>query len=196
MIAKGNQPAVVVPVTTEHGEWACQFGHSKKKQTPQVCVTFEILRGPYAGQRISWFGYFTDKSEKRTLEALRICGFEGDDLDKFADQRPTNEVQLVIEHEADEEGKVRAKVAWVNDPTFGGGMKMENALSGGDLRKFGAKFKAALKAIPAMKTVEAKREAPSAASEDDPPADDFARSRRENFDQSPKGSQVDDDIPF
>jgi hypothetical protein len=195
MLKPDTYAAVAVPFNTEHGELACQFGHSKEKGTPQVAVVFEILRGPYAGQRITWMGYFTEKSQERTLKALRIAGFEGDDLDKFADQRPTNEVAIVVEVET-YDGKPRAKVAWVNDPTFGGGMKMENALSGGDLRKFGAKFKAALKAIPAMKTVEAKREAPSAASEDDPPADDFARSRRENFDQSPKGSQVDDDIPF
>ena len=195
MIAKGNQPAVVVPVSTEHGDLACQFGHSKKKQTPQVCVTFEILRGPYAGQRISWFGYFTDKSEKRTLEALRICGFEGDDIDKFSDQRPTNEVQLVIEHETDEEGKTRAKVAWVNDPTFGGGMKMENALTGGELRKFGAKFKAALKAIPAMKTVEAKREAPSGAVDDGVNRDGFNQAPPDDGGGHPAEDPA-DSIPF
>ena len=190
MLRAGPQPAVVVPVTTDHGELACQFGHSKEKQTPQVCVTFEILRGPDAGQRISWMGYFTDKSTKRTLEALRICGFEGDDLDKFADQHPTNEVQIVIEHET-YDGKARAKVAWVNDPTFGGGMKMENALTGGELRKFGVKFKNALKAIPAMKTIEAKRESPSGA----PPEDAEPTGRADDFDQS-RPDPDDPGIPF
>ncbi len=193
MLRPDTYAAVVVPMNTEHGELACQFGHSKEKGTPQVAVVFEILRGPFAGQRITWMGYFTEKSQERTLKALRICGFEGDDLDKFTDQRPTNEAAIVVEVET-YEGKPRAKVAWVNDPTFGGGMKMENALTGGELRKFGAKFKAALKAIPAMKTVEAKREAPSGAIDDGmnrdgfnqaPPDDDGGHPAEDPADQVP-----------
>jgi hypothetical protein len=182
-------------MATDHGELACQFGHSKEKGTPQVAVVFEILRGPDAGQKVTWMGYFTDKSTERTLKALRICGFTGDDLDTFADQRPTNEVQLILENET-YDGKTRVKVAWVNDPTFGG-MRMENALSGSELRKFGAKFKSSLKAIPPVKTVEAKREPPSAAPEGEgwsgndtlpPPSDDeFHRQNQ---------SKHDDDIPF
>lgn len=186
MIAKGNHPAVVVPVTTDFGELACQFGHSKEKKTPQVSVTLEILRGPYAGQRISWMGFFTDSTEERTLKALRVCGFEGDDLDKFADQRPTNEVQIVVDHE-EFKGVTRAKVQWINDPSFGGGMKMADALEGSSLRKFSAQFKSKLKAIPAIKTVEAKREAPSASAPSD-------------MDQSRQAGEPDplanDEVPF
>jgi hypothetical protein len=198
MLSKGTYAAVVVPVSTEFGELACQFGHSKEKGTPQVSVTLEVLRGPHAGQRISWMGFFTDSTEERTLKALRVCGFDGDDLDKFADQRPSNEVQIVVEHE-EYKGVVRAKVAWINDPSFGGGMKMANALSGSELRKFGAQFKSKLKSLPAVKTVEAKREPPSAAppgdewsgndSPDPPPTDPGFGGRA-----TPPGS--DDDIPF
>jgi hypothetical protein len=161
MLRAGAYAAVVTPLQTDFGELACQFGKSNKKQTPLVTVAFEILRGPDAGQRISWIGYFTEKTEKRTLEALRICGFTGDDIDKFADQRPTNEVEIIVEQETGEDGKVRPKVAWVNDPRRSGGLRLEAPLRDGDLRKFGAQFKSKLKAIPAVKTVEAKREPPS-----------------------------------
>ena len=196
MLNKGMYAAVVVPVQTEFGELACQFGHSSKKATPQVVVCFEVLRGPHAGKRMSWIGYLTEKAEERTLKTLRLCGFAGDDIDKFADQRPTNEVQLDVQDEIDDKGQTRTRIAWVNDPTFGGGMKMENALGGADLRKFGAQFKSKLKAMPAMKTVDAKREAaPSGEGEpwngndspDPPPSDpDFGKG-------DPLG---DDGIPF
>lgn len=191
MIGKGNWPAAVFPIQTDDGEVACQFGHSKQKGTPQVAVCLEILRGPYAGQKITWMGFFTDATEERTLKSLRLLGFEGDDLGAFVTQHPTNEVVAVVEHET-YDGKTRAKVAWINDPT-GGGMRMANALSGADLRKFGAKFKSALKAIPATKTVEARREAPS-----ELPADggEFDQSRPDPDPGNGSGHDGDDDIPF
>jgi hypothetical protein len=187
MIAKGNHFAAVVPIQTDGGEVAAQFGYSKNKGTPQVAVCLEILRGPEAGQRITWMGYFTDNTEERTLKSLRICGFEGADLDKFAEQRPTNEVVIVVEHEEDQNGKLRAKVAWINDPNFGG-MRMANALAGPELRKFGAQFKAKLRTLPEVKTTEAVREAPSA-----PPAEDIDQSQRQDSKPDPLAN---DDIPF
>src|SRR6185295_5235482 len=99
MLPADTYSAVVVPVQSDSGPLVAQFGFSKEKKTPQVVVTFEVLSGPYAGDRIAWFGYFTDNTEKRTMESLRICGFVGDDLDKFNDQNPQNEVQIVVKHE-------------------------------------------------------------------------------------------------
>jgi len=189
MLRAGTHAAVVVPMHTDFGELACQFGKAGTG-TQQVLVMFEILRGPCAGDKISWFGYFTDGTIQRTLESLRICGFTGEDLDKFCDQRPTNEVALVVGEE-EYQGKARLKVMWINDPNRAG-IKMADPLRDGDLRKFSAQFKSKLKAMPAVKTTEAKREPPSAAGEQDdrgdvPPDDsDFGRSR-----------PVDDsDIPF
>lgn len=186
MLSKGIYAAVVVPVTTQFGDVACQFGHSSNKGTPQVVVCFEVLRGPQAGQRMSWIGYFTEKSEERTLKALRLCGFTGDDLDAFAGQVPNNEVQIDVQEETDNQGRIRTKIAWINDPSFGSGMKMENALSGADLRKFGAQFKSKLKSLPPVKTTEAKREAPSDAEPEPDPTGG-------NEPGAPLG---DDQIPF
>lgn len=198
MLRPGTYPAVVVPVSTDFGELACQFGKSKTKGTPQVVVAFEILRGPDAGKTVSWFGYFTDNAEatERTFKALRACGFSGDDLDKFADQRPNNEVEIVVTNE-EFEGKVRSKVQWVNAPNRG--VRLADPMRDNDLRMFSARFKSKLKSLPDMKTVEAKREPPSAApsgdewsgndSPDPPPTDPGFGGRA-----TPPGS--DDDIPF
>lgn len=197
MLRPGSYPAVVIPVSTEHGEVACQFGKSKNKGTPQVVVAFEILRGPDAGQTISWFGYFSDNvtATDRTFAALRACGFTGDDLERFPDQRPTNEVEIVVGHE-EYEGKMQAKVQWVNAP--GRGVKLADPMRGQDLRMFAGRFKSKLKNIPEIKTVEAKREPPSAAPPPEdawsgndslpPPSDDEFRSSSQ--------SKHDDDIPF
>lgn len=193
MLRAGAYAAVVVPLQTDFGELACQFGKSSKKQTPLVTVAFEILRGPDAGQRISWLGYFTDKTEKRTLEALRICGFAGDDIDKFADQRPTNEVEIVVEIERGEDDKERAKVAWVNDPRRSGGLRLEAPMRDADLRKFGAQFKSKLKAMPAVKTTEAKREPPS---DDRAPDDDRGDAPSADSDFGRSTPVDDSDIPF
>lgn len=190
MLPAGAYAVVVVPVNTDFGELACQFGRSGQKKTPQVCVTFEVLRGPEAGQRISWFGYFTDKTADRTLESLRICGFVGEDMDRFWEQRPENEVQIIVEHE-EFDGKTRAKVQWINNPG-GGGVRLSDPMNQADARKFAAQFKSKLKSMPAVKGTKAEREPPGPAAEPDdrgdvPPDDsDFGRSRPAS----------DDDIPF
>lgn len=204
MLPKGIYAAVAVPTHTEHGVLGCQFGKSQNGN-PQVAVLCEILRGPQAGQRITWFGSFTDTVQKsggtvadRTLESLRIFGFQGTDLDTFADQQPDNEVSITVDHET-YDGKTRAKVQWVNDPNRG--ITLANPLQGGDLRKFGAQFKSKLKGMPAVAGKKAVREAPTAASgvEDggsgwsgndtpDPP-------KANDYDQSPPAGST-DDIPF
>lgn len=161
MLPAAQYAAVVSPVTTDFGRMSVQFGTSSKKGTQQCAVCFEILRGPQAGQKVTWIGYFTDATIERTLNALRICGFEGDDVSSFPGQSPENEVSIVVEHE-EYDGKVRVKVAWVNEPG-GGGMKMANPFDDKALRKFGAQLKGTLKAMPAVKTKKAVREEPTEA---------------------------------
>lgn len=192
MLPKGVYPAAVSLMQTDFGELACQFGKAKTG-TQQVLVTFEILRGAQAGQKIGWFGYFTDATTERTLQALRICGFAGDDLDKFADQRPDNEVEIVVDHEI-YEGKPKAKVQWVNAP--GGVLRMADPLSAADMRKFSAQFKSKLKSMPAVTTKKAVREEPSAAAApgDEPwSGNDQPDPPKENEPGAPLG---DDGIPF
>jgi len=208
MIAKGAHPAVVVPIVSQKTgeELICQFGYSGQKQTPQVAVCFEIIAGPNSGDRITWIGYFTETVQKngktvseRTLESLRVCGFKGDDLDKFNDQRPDQEVQLIVDHETGQDGKTYAKVSWVNDPNRAGGFVMENQMDPKQKRMFAAQFKAKLKSIPSVEGKKAERQPRSVAptgdngwsgnDQPDPP-------KPGEFDQSPPAGADDDQIPF
>lgn len=83
----------------------------------QIAVVFELDEP--AGQRITWYGYFTEATEERTIESLRYMGWKGLDFSVFAYGRlmPTEmmeTVELVVEHEHGNDGIPRAKVRWVN----------------------------------------------------------------------------------
>jgi hypothetical protein len=98
-----------------HGARAveAQLGYTKTGKE-QVAVQFELENG----SRITWYGYFTDKTKKTTFAALRACGWVGDDLSDLSGL-VSNEVEVVIEEEDDQNGKPRMRVRWVNSP--GGG---------------------------------------------------------------------------
>lgn len=135
MIPKGKHLAKVV------GE--AQFGLSKNG-TPQIGVTFEIISGPAESQEITWLGFFTEKTEERTLESLRHCGWKGDDISNLGPME--EEVELVIDHE-EYEGEINAKVRWVNRPGAGR-FKMANPMEGDALRKFAAQMRGKARQIP------------------------------------------------
>lgn len=111
----------------------------------QVGVEFEITTaGEHTGNRITWYGFFTEKTEKRTLESLRICGWVGNDITNLSTvgiAAPV--VEIVVEHDT-YNGKTSAKVAWVNR---GGGLSMKNQLSPEKKRAFAARLRGPLAAI-------------------------------------------------
>src|SRR3954462_1979761 len=108
LIPEATYEAVGFQVDTE--EWGltyAQFGESKDKRTPQVVVNFEIVdEGEQKGRRIAWIGYFTEATTERTIQALRYCGFRGDDLAAAITQKLDQKVQIVVEHD-EYQGKVR-----------------------------------------------------------------------------------------
>ena len=115
------------------------LGESKNKGTPQSQVAFELSQEGYEGQRIDWLGYYTEKTEDRTLESLRIAGWTGDDLS--AAELPglgSTEVDLVIENE-EWEGKTRSKVQWVNKP---GGIALGKPMDDVARKTFAARMRA------------------------------------------------------
>jgi hypothetical protein len=183
MLPAGTYAAVVSPVETQSGLLPIQFGPGTEKSPFTAVLSFEILRGPQAGQHISAFLYFGEKSVNRSMESLRVCGFKGDDLDKFVDQTPDQEVQIVVEHET-YDGQTRAKIKWINSPSRG--FVFEQPLDQKNLRMFSAQMKGKLKTIKEVAGKKAEREppTPAAASEegsgwsgndqpDPPPADDL-----------------------
>lgn len=106
----------------------------------QVAVECAILNddGTDADMKITWFGFFTDKTWKRSIEALRFFGWTGNDVTDLTGL-DANVVDLVIAHE-EWEGKTRAKVQWVNAP--GGGLALKAPLVGDKAKAFAAKMKA------------------------------------------------------
>ncbi len=165
MLPAGTYAATVAPVETDTGSKSIQWGPGTPKSPFTAAVCFEVLNGPQAGQKITAFLYFGENSVERTLESLRACGFTGDDIDKFVDQSPDIECQIVVEHET-YEGKTRAKVRWINK-AGGGAFTFEKPLDAPSLRKYSAQLKSRLKTIPVVVGKKAERQAPSAAALDE-----------------------------
>lgn len=109
------------------------------KGSEQVAVLLEVTAGEHAGETITWYGYFTDKTYERTLESLRYLGWSTDDLADLAgiDQ---NEVSIQVEHEEDESGKLHARVRWVNRA---GGLAMKETMDDAAARAFAARMRGA-----------------------------------------------------
>src|SRR5579862_677136 len=97
-------------------EWALGKTDKGNRQVAVRFQTFDDEDRP--GEAITWYGYFTEKTAERTLESLQHCGWTGDDITDLSGIE-RNEVQLVVENE-EYEGKVHARVAWVNLPGGGG----------------------------------------------------------------------------
>jgi hypothetical protein len=98
-----------------------KFGKTSKG-TEQVFVEFTVTEGDCQGQRLAWYGYFTEKTTERTLDSLEYCGWDGDSLTDLRGLG-SQEVDLVVEHEEADDGRVYARVKWVN--RVGGGVKEE-----------------------------------------------------------------------
>lgn len=131
MIKPGHHQAVA----REH-----TFGKTSKG-TEQVAVSFEFADGEHKGQRITWYGFFTDKTYERTLESLEAAGWDGESLQRLAGlgSRPC---VLVIEHEQGQDGETYARVRWVN--TLGGGLNVKEKLETGELSALEERMKGAM----------------------------------------------------
>jgi hypothetical protein len=140
LIAEGRQPAICRSI---------QFGKTSKGDE-QIAIGFEIVGegNPDVGRQITYFGMFTDTTIDFTVEALRNCGWQGDELaelPRLADEGLLpNEVSLVIEHE-EWEGKWREKVKWVNRPG-GGKVKLAAPLDDQSLGRFSSMMKSKVRA--------------------------------------------------
>ena len=136
---------------------ATTLGLSNQKGTKYVAVNFEIVDDDqYNGETPhAWMGYFTDKTEARTIESLQHMGYQGDDLTEFANLDRAgcasllpNTVEIVCEPESytDDQGNERTvlKVQWVNR-VGGGRFKAEKPLEGSELKAFAAQMKSAFR---------------------------------------------------
>jgi hypothetical protein len=123
MIAEGAHRAKVVEA---------DFGVSPKG-IKQIGAVFEVRRGPFEGQRLSWWGYFnTKENAERAVRVMKSCGWDGRTLGAMT----RNEVEIVVRHEV-YEGKTRARVAFVNEVR---GLSMKQRLADGDKADLQAKL--------------------------------------------------------
>lgn len=143
MLPAGNYDAVATP-DSELGLYA-QFGESKNGKQ-QVAINFEIITGEHAGRHITWFGYFVPAAATRTIEALRYCGFRGDDLSTAPTQKLNQRVQIVVEHD-EYQGRKSAKVKWVNRGG-NGGVKLAKPYDAKAMRDLAQQLKATVSIIP------------------------------------------------
>jgi hypothetical protein len=116
-----------------------------EKASTFIAVGFEAVE-EYAGETITWLGYFTEKTTARTIESLQHMGFQGDDLVQLEDagadaclELLPAVVDLVCEPE-EYDGKWTLKVQWVNR-SGGGRFKAKKPLVGGELKAFAAQLK-------------------------------------------------------
>lgn len=107
--------------------------------TEQVAVDFELVE---TGEHITWYGSLSDKAFDRTIESLRHCGWEGDDLSDLAGLN-TNEVSLDIDWD-DYNGERRLRVNWVNRP---GGVALKDQMSNDEARAFALRMKSRIASI-------------------------------------------------
>lgn len=114
--------------------------------TEQVAVGFVVLDadGNETGDTHAWYGYFTEKTEARTIESLRILGWQGDDLSDLS-TAIGGEAILVLEDEQDDEGNLYTKVRWIN--AIGSGALMKDPMSDSDAKAFAARMKARVRAV-------------------------------------------------
>jgi hypothetical protein len=176
----------------EEGAWkarccAWDMGTTQSTGNEQVGLDFVILEGPNTGSHITWYGYFTDDTWERTVESLRLCGWGGSDLSDLSGV-DSNEVRIVIEHEADLQGEYRARVKWVNNL---GGVAMKNRMDVGAQKAFAQKMRGRIIALGA------KGPAPRPQTQQTPrPAQRPTGAAVPPVQQPVMPNQSDDDIPF
>lgn len=109
----------------------------------QLAIAFDFLDHP--GQSMTGYLYFTDDTFDRTLKALRDMGWTGDDFENITGI-DRNEVQLVVEAEADPQGTMRPRIKWING---GGGLALKQALDPTARKAFAAQMRDRVRASDA-----------------------------------------------
>jgi len=138
---------MITPGTHRARALSAGLGYSSNGKE-QVGVDFQILEGEHEGEHITWWGYFTEATVDKTVEALRTCGWEGDDLCDLTGIEK-NHVDLVVqakEFTNPKTGEVRdgVEVRWINRA---GGMQMRDKMDQGQAAAFAAKMRGRVVAL-------------------------------------------------
>lgn len=118
-------------------------GAADNAPKPQVAILFEFVEGPYKGTSLTWYGFFTEKTKAATFRALRLVGWQGDDLSDLSTAR--GEAPCVVQNEQDLDGVWRARIRFVGS----GQLAMKNVMNDEQKKAFAASMKAFASTIKA-----------------------------------------------
>lgn len=111
-------------------------GSENEPAKPQVAILLEFVEGPYAGQSLTWYGFFTEKTKTGTMRALRLLGLTGNDISDLSTVR--GNAPCVVVTEPDLQGVARAKVRFIG----GGALALKNVMSEEQKKAFAASMSA------------------------------------------------------
>lgn len=116
-------------------------GSEGNPPSPQVAVLMEFVDGPYKGQSITWYGFFTEKTKTGTIRALRLLGLVGDDVSDLSTVR--GQAPCTVQVEPDLHGVAQAKIRFVG----GGAIAMKNTMSPEQKKAFAASMQALVSTV-------------------------------------------------
>lgn len=124
-------------------------GGEGKESKPQVACIMQVVGGEHNGTDVPWYGFFTEKTERGTLLALRALGWTGDDLTDLS-QCIGGQASCKVEIENDLEGTPRARVRFI-----GGGLQVTK-MSEDKAKAFALAMKAKIAPVAGAATTEKK----------------------------------------
>jgi len=116
--------------------------------TKQIAFSCEITKGRFAGEKLRWFGSFTELSEDRTIEQLVTAGarMQNGDVNDMTGLGDT-EVELQTEtNENPTTGMLECRVAWINES---GAVFMKTPMDDSEKKVFAKAMKDKILAIQA-----------------------------------------------
>jgi hypothetical protein len=111
------------------------LGHAKTG-TPQIGIELAVTEGDYVGQRIWYYGYFSDAAKEYTFRALRTLGWEGDDLTDLRGIEKNDVTVIVAAEEYNGNSSLKVKGIY---PLGGSGVA--NPMDDAEAKKFAALMK-------------------------------------------------------
>lgn len=174
---------------------ACALGET---QTGKEQIGVELEFFECEGERLTWYGFFTDASLEITLRALRALGWQGDDITELdgvedATSLLPSEAEAVVQEET-YEGKTRLRVAFVN--AAGGGVRLKQRLDPGKKAKLAERMKARILRLQNEGKAPAPAKATAPTTQAPPPTAPAPPMAATGTDDVAAPAVGDDEIPF
>jgi hypothetical protein len=164
--------------------WALGYTKTGKEQ---LAVSVELVEIE-AGLTRTWYGYFTDATQDKTLEVMEILGIELDAL-ATGEGELDAEVSVVLGHEDDLDGVPRERIRWINRPG-GGGVALKDRMDAGQAKSFADRLKGRVLARKAQ----AGQGALPGTAPTKPPTTKTTKAPKPKHPNEPGGAS--DDVPF